>query len=208
MYCTDPDPGIIYLIHFDLPYKHARHYTGWTTDLDARLHAHRQGRGARLMEVITNAGITWRLVRTWLGGRDRERAIKNRHEAPRLCPECSAPPFPVSTGRAAPHAVTAHYLVPVGPPQPRISPYQRGLRNGQQFIADRPGWPAARLTATYLSITGPFRAKPRYTAAELEWFRGYTAPILHHVLQIRAAEPGLMPRSDGAHGVLVGGGTR
>jgi hypothetical protein len=24
--------GIVYLLHFDRPYRHARHYTGWTTD--------------------------------------------------------------------------------------------------------------------------------------------------------------------------------
>jgi predicted GIY-YIG superfamily endonuclease len=89
MHSTDPAPGTVYLIHFDVAYKHARHYLGWTLDLLARLQAHRDGRGARLMEVITEAGITWQLARTWPGGRDRERAIKNRHEAPRLCPLCS-----------------------------------------------------------------------------------------------------------------------
>jgi hypothetical protein len=53
------------------------------------------------VEVVTAAGITWRLARTWPGSRDRERAIKNRHEAPRLCPECSPAPRPVSAGRSA-----------------------------------------------------------------------------------------------------------
>ena len=24
--------GIVYLLHFDRPYQHARHYTGWTGD--------------------------------------------------------------------------------------------------------------------------------------------------------------------------------
>jgi predicted GIY-YIG superfamily endonuclease len=117
---TAPDPargqggpggsgsGTVYLIHLNEPYKHARHYTGWTTDLDARLEAHKQGRGARLMEVVKAAGITWRLARTWPGGRDRERAIKDRHEAPRLCPECSPVPRPVSAGRSASHADAGH----------------------------------------------------------------------------------------------------
>jgi hypothetical protein len=53
------------------------------------------------MEVIKEAGITWRLSRTWPGSRDRERAIKDRHEAPELCPECSPRPRPVSAGRSA-----------------------------------------------------------------------------------------------------------
>ncbi|MGL5823781.1 MAG: hypothetical protein ACRCYU_02915 [Nocardioides sp.] len=32
--------GVVYLIHFHTPYQHARHYTGWTTNLDARLAEH------------------------------------------------------------------------------------------------------------------------------------------------------------------------
>jgi predicted GIY-YIG superfamily endonuclease len=105
---TGTKAGTVYIVHFDTPYKHARHYTGWATDLDARLEAHREGRGARLMEVIKEAGITWRLSRTWPGTRDRERAIKNRHEAPRLCPECTPEPRPVTAGRSAVPAGTGH----------------------------------------------------------------------------------------------------
>jgi len=73
----------------------------WTRDLDARLEAHRAGQGARLMEVVRKAGGSFRLARTWTGGRDRERAIKNRHEAPRLCPVCSPEPRPVQEGKSA-----------------------------------------------------------------------------------------------------------
>ena len=65
------------------------------------MEAHQDGRGARLLEVVKAAGITWRLARTWPGSRERERAIKDRHEAPRLCPECSPAPRPVSAGRSA-----------------------------------------------------------------------------------------------------------
>jgi hypothetical protein len=39
--------GTVYLLHFSAPYRHARHYTGWTDDLPARLTAHAAGRGAR-----------------------------------------------------------------------------------------------------------------------------------------------------------------
>ena len=93
--------GTVYLLHLDPPLKHARHYTGWTSDLDARLEAHRSGRGARLMEVVKEAGGTFRLVRTWAGSRSLERAIKDRHEAPKLCPECSPQPKPLAAGRSA-----------------------------------------------------------------------------------------------------------
>jgi predicted GIY-YIG superfamily endonuclease len=210
MHSTDPGAGIIYLIHFDTAYKHARHYTGWTTDLAARLQAHREGRGSRLMEVITKAGITWRLVRTWLGSRDRERAIKNRHEAPRLCPECSAPPRPVSTGRAATPAITTitcHALAAV-PPPPRISPHERGIRDGEQFITQRAGWTAGQITAAYLYVTGPFRNKAHHSDADQEWFRGYTEPITRHLGQLGAAQRDGVPRSDRQHDGQIAGGTR
>jgi predicted GIY-YIG superfamily endonuclease len=80
---------IVYLIHFDTPYKHARHYLGCTDDLDARLAAHAAGNGARLMEVIRDVGITWRLARVWDGDFDLERRLKRQHNSPRLCPVCN-----------------------------------------------------------------------------------------------------------------------
>jgi predicted GIY-YIG superfamily endonuclease len=81
--------GVIYLLHFSTPYHHAKHYVGFTTDLDARIDAHQRGAGARLLEVIGAAGIGFSLARTWSGTRNDERAIKNRKAAPRLCPTCN-----------------------------------------------------------------------------------------------------------------------
>lgn len=83
--------GTIYLLHFSQPYKHARHYIGFTTDLPKRIHQHLTGHGARLMEVVTAAGIGWTLARTWNGTRTFERQLKDRHNAPRLCPICHPP---------------------------------------------------------------------------------------------------------------------
>jgi predicted GIY-YIG superfamily endonuclease len=82
------EPGIIYLIHFAEPYQHARHYLGWTSDLDSRLEQHRNGQGARLMAVIKKAGIGWELARTWTGTRTRERSLKARGHG-RMCPICT-----------------------------------------------------------------------------------------------------------------------
>jgi predicted GIY-YIG superfamily endonuclease len=65
----------VYLFHFDQRYEHAGHYTGWAEDLDHRVAEHLAGRGARLIEVITRAGIGFRLARTWPGvTRARERS--------------------------------------------------------------------------------------------------------------------------------------
>lgn len=80
---------VVYLIHFDEPYKHARHYLGSAQDLDARLIEHHRGDGSRLMQVITAVGISWRLARTWRGGRQLERRLKTLGSAVRLCPICS-----------------------------------------------------------------------------------------------------------------------
>src|SRR5262245_18236984 len=79
----------IYLLHFNQAYQHARHYLGLTDDLAARLDRHTAGNGARLMEVITGAGITWQLARTWEGDRKLERRLMNRKHTSLLCPVCS-----------------------------------------------------------------------------------------------------------------------
>jgi len=84
--------GTVYLLHFDRPYKHARHYLGWTVDLRTRMADHAAGRGSRLLAVVTAAGIGWQLARTWVGDRARERQLKRQGGASRLCPCCGVRP--------------------------------------------------------------------------------------------------------------------
>jgi hypothetical protein len=81
---------LCYLLHFDRPYCHARHYLGWTGyDLEQRLEHHVTGRGARLMQVITAAGIGFQVARVWPGAtRAFERRLKGYGSAARLCPLC------------------------------------------------------------------------------------------------------------------------
>ena len=80
----------VYLLCFNQAYRHARHYIGFTTNLDRRITDHLTGTGARLLEVITQAGIEWKLARTWPDAdRAFERRLKRRKEAPALCPICS-----------------------------------------------------------------------------------------------------------------------
>jgi predicted GIY-YIG superfamily endonuclease len=113
--------GTVYLLHLDPPLHHARHYVGWTSNLDQRLEEHRAGTsGARLMEVVKQAGGSFRLVRTWAGSRSLERAIKNRKEAPKLCPECTPAPRPLSRGRSAAAPTAQPALFDLEPdPRPR-----------------------------------------------------------------------------------------
>ena len=88
-----PETGTTYLLHFDEPFRHARHYTGWTRDLPARLEEHRHGQGARLMQAIRAAGIGFTLARIWEGTtRDREDSLKHRGGARRFCPKCGVSP--------------------------------------------------------------------------------------------------------------------
>ncbi|MGH3934655.1 MAG: hypothetical protein ACRDS1_06720 [Pseudonocardiaceae bacterium] len=85
-------PGTVYLLHFDRPYQHARHYAGWTPDLPSRLATHAAGHGARLLAVVHAAGISWTLARTWPGSRQRERQLKQQGGASRRCPLCGVRP--------------------------------------------------------------------------------------------------------------------
>ena len=81
--------GTIYLLHFDRPLHHARHYLGWASDLEARLAVHGKADGSALMRAVAAAGIDWQLARTWTGDRHRERQLKQRGKA-RMCPLCRA----------------------------------------------------------------------------------------------------------------------
>ena len=85
--------GVIYMLHFEQPYRHARHYVGWTEDLLDRLEAHSTGHGARLIAVIWAAGIGFTAIRISEGTRTTERAIKNAGGATRYCPACVAHPW-------------------------------------------------------------------------------------------------------------------
>lgn len=84
--------GVVYLIHFQRPLSHARHYIGFTKDknVDARLDSHRRGQGARILAVCNSLGIRWHVARVWFrASRHFERRLKNRGEATLLCPVCN-----------------------------------------------------------------------------------------------------------------------
>lgn len=84
-----PTGSGVYLLHFERRYRHAGHYTGWASNIAARLEEHRRGRGARLVEVVTAAGIDFELARVWLGAdRSKERRLKRSGGASRYCPLC------------------------------------------------------------------------------------------------------------------------
>lgn len=88
--------GFVYVLHFNEPYAHARHYVGCTRDIRGRLITHAQGRGANLIRVILDAGVGFRLgamgctnVRTL---RKIERQVKDWKGPAAFCSICNSDP--------------------------------------------------------------------------------------------------------------------
>jgi hypothetical protein len=84
--------GIIYLIHFDRPLAHARHYIGFSTKQSplARLKVHRANQGAHILRVLNTLGIGYHVARVWRKKkRSDERDMKNAKCAPHHCPFCN-----------------------------------------------------------------------------------------------------------------------
>jgi predicted GIY-YIG superfamily endonuclease len=84
---------MVYLIHFDEPFKHAEHYLGYSKDENflARIEHHRKGTGSALMRAVKNAGIGWNVVRQWPGmDGNFEQALKKKgYHSKLLCPICN-----------------------------------------------------------------------------------------------------------------------
>ena len=83
--------GIVYLLHFDRSYRHARHYIGFTQNLDQRLADHRAGRGSPVIAAAIADGIDFQLAAIWEGDRHDERRLhRQKNTRARLCPICVA----------------------------------------------------------------------------------------------------------------------
>lgn len=84
--------GWIYVIHFDRPLGHARHYVGSTGALRQRLCRHAHGHGSRLTRELHKRGIGFRLgglfraKPEWM--RRIERLCKAHHQAAHFCGFC------------------------------------------------------------------------------------------------------------------------
>jgi predicted GIY-YIG superfamily endonuclease len=96
--------GTAYLIHFSRRWRHNGHYIGWTSKpLAERIEAHRRGNGAKLMRIIRREGIDWEVARTWPDVTVfREKQLKRKGGASRMCPLCGIHPQAHSHPRALP----------------------------------------------------------------------------------------------------------
>lgn len=87
--------GQVYILCFaHNPYRHAKHYCGYVEEdtkeaLLSRLERHKKGTGARLVQVITEAGITFKVAKIFKNKtRADERKFKKRGGLSRVCPIC------------------------------------------------------------------------------------------------------------------------
>lgn len=82
---------VVYLLHFDRPVKHARHYIGITSAarLEQRQEEHRSGHGAALTRAAFRARIGWTVAKLWENANfSLERDLKRRGHLHRHCPIC------------------------------------------------------------------------------------------------------------------------
>jgi len=85
------EESTVYVLHFDPPYGHARHYIGIAHDGNVlrRLAQHRAGRGSPLVRAAYEADCFVSVVLTLPGDLGLERRFHNRHGT-RVCPLCRA----------------------------------------------------------------------------------------------------------------------
>jgi len=96
---------LIYILHFDEPLCHARHYVGvaHSSNLHRRLRDHAMGNGARLTEVLLDRGINWQvggLIETSGHPRIYEDMIKRGGHTKVYCEICTKRPHKLPTCRA------------------------------------------------------------------------------------------------------------
>ena len=80
----------VYILHFDPPYQHARHYIGFTTrPVQERVAEHLAGRGSPLVTAALAAGHRVSVSLKWsAGNRAWERYLKRKKSTPDWCPVC------------------------------------------------------------------------------------------------------------------------
>lgn len=85
--------GTIYILHFDEPLHHARHYIDFSQHIDKRMACHEAGNGSKLMKAIKGKGISFKVARTFPGDRTFERKLHRFKKIKNYCPFCKEKPF-------------------------------------------------------------------------------------------------------------------
>lgn len=80
----------IYLLHFSKNLCHARHYIGASQNVEKRVAEHKKNPRPKILKACKENDITFDIVRVWKNKeRGFERLLKNRKNAPELCPICN-----------------------------------------------------------------------------------------------------------------------
>ena len=145
--------GVIYMLHFDRPYRHAKHYVGWTDDLFDRLDQHAAGRGARLVAVIWHAGIGFTLIRICEGTRRHRTRHQERRRRGPVLPGLHPPAMD------RPLAADARRLHPPHLPQPRRKAVTPMSKNTAALAATSAPTPTSS-TSCSSSSTAPRPGSP------------------------------------------------
>ena len=166
---TDNGGPVVYLLCITPPIAgHAHHYCGSTWALASRLAAHAAGTSqARLMQVVKERGATFRLVRTWYGGRDLERQFKDAQHLSRWCPDCASCPR-ISLPNVTPRRVrrARHVAPPAGLLVPRARPVlatsaATGRRWARSFLAEHEGATADEIEQAAAAFQEPYYSGQR-----------------------------------------------
>jgi predicted GIY-YIG superfamily endonuclease len=79
----------VYVLHFDPPYKHAKHYIGYAENVKERFECHLKGNGNPLVRAAVEAGCKISLAHVFEGAdRTFERRIKSRRDVCKWCKLC------------------------------------------------------------------------------------------------------------------------
>jgi len=84
----------VYILHFQQPLHHAKHYVGSTTDIVGRVKKHATGDGARLTAVVKENGGHFRVAALFQPTRSEsirllEIVLKRKKNACKYCPICN-----------------------------------------------------------------------------------------------------------------------
>ncbi|MGE5433057.1 MAG: GIY-YIG nuclease family protein [Syntrophomonadaceae bacterium] len=80
---------MVYLLHFQDNYCRARHYVGYTNDVQRRMKEHLSGQGNPLVRAVIESGIQVYLARLFQGNRQVEHQLKRQKNVKRFCPYCN-----------------------------------------------------------------------------------------------------------------------
>jgi predicted GIY-YIG superfamily endonuclease len=84
--------GTVYILHFSKNLAHAKHYIGFTTDLNQRIKDHHAGNSnsAKIMQAVKQNSITFIIGNIFKNKtRSFERNLKNQKHSNRYCAICN-----------------------------------------------------------------------------------------------------------------------